>query len=422
MLLFFLGLLIGLGIGYWRLKEFDRTLRRLLKSLIVVDQSFDDLSPLATIRREFTQFNSEKNSLLKIIKTHEKLLEYAPIGYLQVDEENQLLWCNSLAQDWLKITRWQVGQVRLLLEVVRSYELDRLIEKTRQKQSPQVKEWAYYPTVSKADELGKKSRSLVLKASSFPLPDGQVGVFLENQQPLIELSQSRERAFSDLTHELKTPLTSIYLVSETLEKRLTHPEKSWVNQMLREITRLIQLVEDWLELTRYTDRPEDCLNYEIIDLIELINNAWETLLPIAHQKEIDLIFNAENQVEMMADPLRLSQVLINLLDNAIKHSPEKSKIELTLQKQEDSISLEIRDSGSGFAPDDLPHVFERLYRGDRSRVRYDNRSGSGLGLAIVEQIVKAHQGKIVAENHPQTQNAVITLDLPLKPFHNQDLT
>jgi two-component system phosphate regulon sensor histidine kinase PhoR len=152
----------------------------------------------------------------------EHILQQAPIGYLQVDDENRLIWCNEEANRLLKMNQASIGTVappRLLIEVARSYELDALIDETRQKQIPCQQEWMLY-RISPDPLHPKEEPTYPLKGLAIPLGLEQVGVFLENRQEAALLVQQRDRWTSDVAHELKTPLTSIRLVAETLQSRI----------------------------------------------------------------------------------------------------------------------------------------------------------------------------------------------------------
>jgi two-component system phosphate regulon sensor histidine kinase PhoR len=427
--LLILFLSLGLGFSLWKLYQVHQQLKQILNLLSGDNTKISSLSVSSLVRREINQLNYQCQQLEHKLQNSQKLLEIVPIGYLHIDEENQLLWCNQQAQQLLNLDRWQPGQVRLLLELIRSYELDQLIEETRNSQKPQLKEWTLYGT--NYHSQGKKvgTESLFLKAYSWPLPQKEVGVFLENKQPLIELSQSRDRAFSDLTHELRTPLTSIRLVAENLEKRLKEPESRWITQMLKEVKRLINLVQDWLEISQLQENPNQQINYQSVDLNKLIFSVWEILKPLAKAKEIDLNYSGSEKICLEADQARLTQVFLNLFDNAIKHSPNQSIIKFEVElipkngKHEPNLLISVIDSGSGFSELDLPYVFDRLYRGDTSRMRQSSEielpetslrpHGSGLGLAIVKQIIQAHHGSIIAKNHPQTGGAWLEIKIPI---------
>ncbi len=442
---FLLGLGVGISLYLWQQYRFRYRLRRIIDSFSPHANSVTSMSNISLVRRELSYLHQQQQAIEQERKIWEELVALAPIGYLRIDEENQLLWCNQQARQLLKIDRWQPGQVRLLLELVRSYELDRLIEQTRQSQQPQVQDWVFYftqyvstkqeqttpspgeTTLHESQPFAGKVQSVALTGYGFPLPKGQVGIFLLNRQPLVELSQSRDRAWADLAHELRTPLTSIALVAENLLGRLQNPERRWVEQMLQETNRLSNLVQEWLDLTQLQAEPFESLQYQTIDLKELILSVCHILEPLAKKKEVTLFYCDSESVQIQADKSRLIQVFLNLLDNGIKHSPSQGRVlvkvtppaqDSSLPQEQKKIIIDIIDSGTGFVDSDLPHIFERLYRGDRSRSRQRSSSsgstgGSGLGLAIVQQIVRAHGGSITAQNHPQTGGGWLQITLPL---------
>lgn len=431
---FCLGLAIGLGIYVGQQYRFKKQLKQTLRSY-TGNRNEDVSLPLQSlIRRELNELDRQRQKLEQDRRAWQELIELAPIGYLQVDAENQLLGCNQKAKELLRIDERRSLRVRLLLELVRSFDLDQLIETTRNSQSSQTKEWIFYFTryvslkeseweTNKAQPLEKVVESIALKGHAFPLSNQQVGVFIENRQPLVELSQSRERTFSDLTHELRTPLTSISLVAENLLTRLGDPERRWVEKMLQETNRLITLVQEWLDLTQLQAAPNRALKYETVRLYDLIQSVWQTLEPIANRQEVSLDYRGDQHITLSADRSRLIQVFLNLLDNAIKHNPSGKNILLQVHlyslpelNNREKIKIDIIDSGQGFNTSDLPHIFERLYRGDKSRTRESQNNpvadGSGLGLAIVKQILEAHNGTISAKNHPQLGGAWLEIIIP----------
>ena len=419
---FFLGLAVGIGFWVWQQVQLNRYLGRLLRPLTSHSDKMG-LLLFPALRQKIAMVKQQRQDLQQSLQTYQDLLDFAPVGYLQVDEENQLLWCNQQAQEILYLQRWQPEQVRLLLELVRSYELDHLIEQTRDRQKPQTREWIFHPSCDDAAEMAT-IKSLALRASSLPLPNGQVGVFLENRQPLLDINQIRDRSFSDLAHELRTPLTSIRLVVETLQTRLEPPLNRWVNRLMQEVDRLINLVQSWLELTQMEANPNMQLQAKAVELRSLIASVWETLEPLAGRQHLSLAYSGLENLWIKADEALIYQVFLNLLDNSIKYSPPgtsihvETKILSTKDNDQASPILEINliDSGVGFSEADLPHVFERFYRGDKARTHspQDGNSigaivGNGLGLAIVEQILLAHGGSIKAMNHPETGGAWMQL-------------
>ncbi|MBD2386294.1 sensor histidine kinase [Cylindrospermum sp. FACHB-282] len=426
---FFLGLAVGIGFWVWQQVQLNRYLGRVLQPLTA--HSYKVVLPLIPhLRQEIAMVKQQRQDLEQSLQTYQDLLDFAPLGYLQVDEESQLLWCNQQSREMLQLQRWQRGQVRLLLELVRSYELDQLIEQTRDRQKPQIREWVFHPSCENATEM-LSMKSVTLRASSLPLPQGQVGVFLENRQPLLDMNQARDRSFSDLAHELRTPLTSIRLVVETLQHRLEPPLDRWVNRLMQEVDRLINLVQSWLELTQMETNPTMQLHFEAVEVRSLIASVWENLEPLAQRQHLTLSYSETENLWIKADRFRIYQVFLNLLDNCIKYSPPDTTIHIEAKiihisdaypdnTSSQQMEINIIDSGVGFSPTDLPHIFERFYRGDQARTRSplpESNSttaiiGSGLGLAIVKQIIIAHGGIIKAMNHPETGGAWMQVQLP----------
>lgn len=431
LVVFFLGLAVG--VGFWLLQQLllQRQLQRLL-AMLPSDVTEASLPKIVRLRRGIAIANEQRQQLVENLQIWQQILQVAPVGYLQVDEENQLLWCNQQARQMLNIQHWEPERSRLLLKVVRSYELDQLIEQTRQSQQTTQQEWVFHPAIADAEAV-TQSRALTLRGTAWPLPAGQVGVFLENRQEIVDNSAARNRWVSDLAHELRTPLTSIRLVAEALVERLQPPARVWVERMLTETNRLIQLVQDWLELMQLEADPSNKLTRKPIELGALIQSAWQTLEPLTSQKQLSLAYSATENFWIEADESSLFRVFLNLFDNSIRYSPSKGTIQVNVTVSPVSpfyLQIDLIDSGPGFPEADLPRVFERLYRAENSRARSiftadspspqaaassaspSPSSGSGLGLAIVRQIILAHGGSITAKNHPQTGGAWLSIQLP----------
>ncbi len=436
-----LGFCIGFGFGIFmcicqrvRLNYWFRWLPQLF---IRSRTSPTKLPLIPRLQHEIQLVKLEQQSLEQKLQICYEVLESAPMGYLQVDDENQLLWCNQQARELLSLQKWQPGEIRLLLELVRSYELDRLIEKTRDRQELQVREWIFHPACEDATAI-LQVKTRALRATSLPLPEGRVAVFLEDRQPLQEITQVRDRAFSDLAHELRTPLTSIRLVIETLQSQIEAPLDRWLNRLLKEIDRLIGLVHNSLDLNQLETNGSIRLRPQPLELHSLISTVWESLEPIAQKHNLKLVYIGPDNLWVSADPERMHQVFLNLLDNSVKYSPPNTNVlvETKIISRSDnsklgtgesfSVEINIIDSGVGFTQNDLPHIFERFYRGDEARsrsyeVQGDGKTdiiGTGLGLAIVKQIILSHQGKISAMNHPESGGAWLKIELPSEEMAN----
>jgi two-component system phosphate regulon sensor histidine kinase PhoR len=440
-------LMVGLGIGLGISLVFHYRQRQQLTQMLEIAANGQvekaSLSIASRLRREIAKSQAIQHELQLELEVWQKALEIAPIGYLRIDAENQLMTCNPAARQLLCIDRWQPNCLRLLLELVRSYELDRTIESARQSQQVQIEDWIFEttPLTPSAPKGDRQSicHAIPLRATCIPLPQAQVGVFLEDRSAITELTQARDRAFSDIMHELRTPLTSISLVAEMLQNRLSGQEKTWVERLSQETNRLIDLIQNCLEISRLQKNPKQHLKYEEISLKSFLLGIWQTLEPLAKQKEIQLHYVGVDDFRLWGDASRLSQVFLNIFDNSIKYSPVRGEIRVEVQHQENRplsapdplswqasenswIIINVIDLGCGFCAEDLPHVFERLYRGDPSRTRqnpientnpsFSNLNSNGLGLAIAQQIIQAHGGTISAQNHPTTKGAWLKIQLP----------
>lgn len=451
-----IGLLMSLAFLEWRWLRLNAKLWRIV-------QKWRPDAPVAfsstsRLTRAIAAYQEAHFSLQTELQSLQALFQLAPIGFLQVDEDNQLLACNSKACELLSMQTYFPGRPRLLLELVRSYELDALIEETRNAQQPCQSEWVFHPVDPDYAKLSQK-QPRPLKGHGIPLPDGCIAVFIESREQVVRLTQQRDRWISDVAHELKTPLTSIRLVAETLQSRLEPPTRDWVDRLLNETIRLSSLVQDLLDLNQLEMQPSARLTLKTVDLPRLVQSAWLSLEPLAREKQLQLDYVGCDRLLILADEARLHRVLLNLLDNSIKYSPTQQhirvQVSLTQANQtgvadntNQQVHLEVIDAGSGFPEAVLSQVFDRFYRVDPSRTRPTGReipalpsdesiaaptlavqkvekswkqnffqanSGTGLGLAIVRQIVEAHQGSVKASNHPETGGAWIEVFLPLKP-------
>lgn len=362
----------------------------------------------------FEPINSEQTNSVINRMLWEKIVEVAPIGYLQVDRDNRLAVCNQRAATLMGIVNHHQGLIRkpFLLQLIRSYELDHLVEQTRSRSAGSQVDWVFHPAipdpVNPIPQVGRP-----IRAHSIYLEQGQIGIFLEDRQEATAIAQQRDRWTSDVAHELKTPLTSIRLVAETIEPRVDPSAKIWVERLLGETARITNLVQDLLELGQMDVGIEPTLNLSVVNIAEVVRSVWKTLEPIASRKKITLKYSGDEQLTALLDESRIYRLLLNLLDNSVKHSPALQCITIITTVVEAKLVIETIDAGDGFPEESLPHIFERFYRVDPSRTRSGlERGGSGLGLAIAHQIVQLHKGEIRAKNHPESGGAWITIALP----------
>ena len=418
MIYFLLGLGVGLLFFVWKSYVIDRRLNEILSSLSQIE-TVSGLNKFAQVRRKVNRLNLKLDDVQQQLTLYQDLIESLPLGYLRVSSENYLIECNPEARKLLQIERWQSDSMRFFLELVRSYELDQLIQQTRKTQKHLTIKWSFFYqqnyVVDDSLLLEQGDRSLFLKAYSYPLPDDEIVIFVENRQVIKDLITRRDQAYSDLSHELRTPLTSILLLVETLLKYSDDKTQAWLDKIYQQVNRLIVLVQNWLDIYQLQQNPYETLNFQSLNLKQLILSAWKSVEILAQQKQISLDYQGDENMTIEADINCLTQVFINLFDNSIKYTkdqPQTIKVSVT-QTNSSDIEIDLIDSGIGFNTQDLPYIFERLYRGDKSRT-LNKTAGTGLGLSIVKQIIEGHQGRIKAQNHPQTQGAWFQVYLPIE--------
>jgi len=228
---------------------------------------------------------------------------------------------------------------------------------------------------------------------------------------LARSTETRKQITADIAHELRTPLSLIIGHAEAVHDDVLPPSKENFEIVREEALRLEQLVDD-LRILSLADAGELSINLQSVSSQKLLNDLQATYQHIATQKNVEISVDAPPEIPMLhIDPGRMTQVLTNILDNALHHTPEGGQINLSAKHVGDNVELSIQDSGPGIQGKDVDRIFERFYRAEKSRTR-DDGGGSGLGLAIAKSIVQAHGGQIRAESAPgQGLNITITLQL-----------
>jgi two-component system OmpR family sensor kinase len=251
--------------------------------------------------------------------------------------------------------------------------------------------------VSSRDELGQLSRT-----------------FNEMTARLRAARRMQIDMVANVSHELRTPLTSIKGLVETLRHGAvddTEVRDDFLETVEQETDRLIRLLNDLMLLSR-VDSEALTLKREVLDLAQLIQSTVEQLAPQAEARNVMLQFETKPDTPpAWADPDRIEQVLLNLLDNAIKYSRPGGKVTISLGSETDQVvRLEVKDGGIGIPPQDLARIGERFYRTDKARSRTEG--GSGLGLAIARSLVEAHGGRLWLESE-EGQGTTVGFTLPV---------
>jgi heavy metal sensor kinase len=228
---------------------------------------------------------------------------------------------------------------------------------------------------------------------------------------LDESFQNTQRFTADASHELRTPLTIMRgeLEALLLGRTLAPDLRDTLGSLLEEVERLVRIVEGLFALSRL-DTGEAQTERVRFDLARLAETTADQMCLLAEVKHIDLVRQTAQPVEIEGDRARLKQAIVNLLDNAIKYTPENGRVSLAVRSENSSALLEVSDTGPGISDVALPHLFERFYRADEVRSR--DIGGAGLGLSIVQSICAAHGGSISAHNTPPL-GCRFTIELPL---------
>ena len=215
---------------------------------------------------------------------------------------------------------------------------------------------------------------------------------------LSRAEEARRQQTADIAHELRTPLTVIQGHLEALADGIFPAEPEHLDPVLEQARLLARLVED-LRTLSLADAGRLALAPVPTDVGVWVAGVVAGFRPVAADREITLELDvADGLPSVRMDPVRLAQVLGNLLDNGLRHTPAGERVAVSVARQNDTLVVSVIDSGPGVPPEHLRHLFERFWRGDSSRSR--RTGGSGLGLAIAQQIVEAHGGRIEAENGP----------------------
>jgi len=242
------------------------------------------------------------------------------------------------------------------------------------------------------------------------------GSYLAHQalKPIRRSWEQQRRFAADASHELRMPLS---IIQANAELMLMHPDRSalenseQISMVLSEARRMAKLTDQLLLLAR-SDSGQEELLMSPVRLDELIRHAVQLFAPLAELKGVRLETDLASGVELTGDRDKLQQLLVILLDNSLKHTPDGGTIRVALARRGQQAVVIVEDTGEGIAAEDLPHIFERFYRGDRSRRRGDG--GTGLGLAIARWIAEKHGGAIAAASQPGS-GTTMTVRLPAAP-------
>ena len=358
-----------------------------------------DEQPIPPTRDEITQltqvFNIMSTRMVGKINdlgteraTLDAVLQKMNDGVLIVDEDGLVRLVNSAAEKMFSITSTTaVG--KSLIEVVRHHQPAEMWQRCQDTGAPQRVEF----------DIGTRLSLQGIATSLSPAIQGSTLLLFQDLTRQRQIESMRRDFISNVSHELRTPLAALKALTETLMAgALEDPPAAhrFLEQMETEVDSLSLMVNELLELSRI-ESGRVPLNLLPTRPIDIIQPAVERLRLQAERKGLTLGLECpETLPPVMADAIRIQQVLVNLLHNAIKFTPTGGQVTVGAGRQESWIQFTVSDTGIGIDNEDLPRIFERFYKVDRSR----SSSGTGLGLAIARHMVDAHGGRIWAESEP----------------------
>ena len=337
----------------------------------------------------FTQLSYQKEELNSIISSINE-------GLCVIDKNGAISISN---ESFRKTVRNDSVKGKLYWEVIRKTRFDEFIKKVKNDQKSIVDEIEF-------------NKQIFLCSATLCSNKEDIVATLYDITTIKNLEKTKKDFVSNVSHELRTPLTAIKGFVETLQDTNSDDKnKHYLNIISRHTDRVIRIVNDLLLLSKLEGAPVN-LELEKVNLKNLIENILKIFEQSLKEKKLALKFNASNSLPIInADPFKLEQVFINLIDNAIKYT-ERGEISISLNSYNETVTIEIQDTGICIPQEHLSRIFERFYVVDSSRSR--KLGGTGLGLSIVKHIVLLHNGKIDVKNIPGVgTNFIVSLPVSL---------
>ncbi|RLB69998.1 MAG: PAS domain-containing sensor histidine kinase, partial [Deltaproteobacteria bacterium] len=319
-------------------------------------------------------------------------------GVVAVDRDDLVIHINQAAAAMLQIdAAASIG--KLIWEITRLQELSSILNDASQ-QGCEIK---------RNLNISYGISGQVVEMHAVPLTHGETEARSGAMVVLLDISEVRRletirRDFvSNASHELKTPITAIRALVETLidDSAQMHEtvRLSFLDKIAKQSLRLSAIVVDLLALSRFESQPEPLVLNAVVDLRTVVSDAVKGLVPLADEKNITFeLSEPVAELEILSDAEFIDQAITNILDNAIKYTPAGGRVSVSLQSIAAEAVISVEDTGIGIAPQDKERIFERFYRVDKARSR--ELGGTGLGLAIVRHIVLVHKGRIEVDSQP----------------------
>ncbi len=324
------------------------------------------------------------------LETFLKFLDYLNEGIIVIGEDKSILYMNEYAERLLNLKgsegkHFSVIKDNYLYSII-SYDYEKDIQ----------------------EEVIIKDKKFLIKVYHI---DNKKFIHMTDITPFELYKQAKKDFVANVSHELKTPIAVLKGVIETLEAEEEDKEKKKFLKIAgKRVDQMNSLINDLLIIARLESKEDKLIKVKI-PLKGLVNSIFEDLSHIAVEKNITLINKIPEEFYLYADENKISILMKNLIENAIKYNKQNGKVEVSAKKEKNFAVIEVKDTGIGIPKKSLPLIFERFYRVDKSRSR--NIGGTGLGLSIVKHIVEAHRGKLEVESEVE-KGSLFRVKFPIK--------
>ena len=366
-----------------------------------LDSLANALNKMATqLQERIATITDQRNELEAVLSS---MIE----GVVAIDGQGRIVSINKAAATLLNIDAQHVKN-RMVEEVIRNVDLQEFIKRTLNGRAP---------TEMDISLPAEGDRLFQLHGAPLPTEAGskiRAVIVLNDMTRMRRLENVRREFVANVSHELKTPVTSIQGFVEALLEGAMNDHKQaerFLKIIARHSDRLNSIIEDLLTLSRLEeDKERKEISFEVTELKYVLASAIELSSTKAEEKQMKIELICENNTKAKINAALLEQAMINLIDNAIKYSPSGDIIRIIAEQKNNETTISVQDNGCGIAPEHLPRIFERFYVVDKSRSR--KLGGTGLGLAIVKHIAQVHGGSVTVESSPR-RGSTFTIHLPL---------
>ncbi|MDI6715988.1 MAG: ATP-binding protein [Actinomycetota bacterium] len=337
----------------------------------------------ANMRDKIEELKSEKAKA-------ELILNSMAEGILLVNKSDEVVLTNPAIERIFKVKANDIIG-RPVIHSIRSYDLDRAVHESLSLEKEVVDEI----------ELQSPFRSLRLRVMPVvnSLGEKQALAVIRDITRQKQVERLRKDFIVNVSHELKTPLTGLKLLSDTLLRSIdTDPKSSkiFIKRLDKELSTLINMVRELIDLSKL-ESPQQTIEKEFVDLGEVVSEVGSSFTQLAAGKGLSLTVNIPESIpKILGDRDQLLTLTRNLVDNAIRYTPAGGKVDVKLEENNNSINLVVKDNGIGIAKREIPRIFERFYRVDKARSR--ETGGTGLGLSIVKHIAENHRATISVDS------------------------